>query len=127
MGSSKKPNKREFFRVYIEEPLSINITKIGNVTLDLHERGTIQNISAGGLEFISNLDVQIKKGILVEVGFVILGNPFRLNGDLVRKLETKKETRYGLKFIISDRGREELLEILFRVETGRPNIVENEE
>ena len=70
----------------------------------------IDNISVGGLGFVSGLDIAMHEE--VECGFNILGNSFLISGTIIRKSSHTNYTEYGVGFDIDQQTASELFKQL---------------
>ncbi|WP_176560331.1 PilZ domain-containing protein [Brevibacillus dissolubilis] len=99
-------NSRNFFRIELDNPLLADMT-IVEMRGQSIETGAasvlIDNISAGGLRYLSNLKLPASQHVILEFEVTILQYPIRLLGYSVRRREVAEDLyEYGVMFTIDD-------------------------
>lgn len=97
-------NRREFFRVYFNEPMDGEIV-VDEETIPIN----IVNMSAGGVGFVTPRDLSEEAN--VNVSFSILEKPFQIAGHIKRKLN-KSTFEYGVEFEMDLKTSSELFQHL---------------
>ncbi|GIM47281.1 hypothetical protein DNHGIG_28300 [Collibacillus ludicampi] len=120
--SENLENRREYFRVAINEKVLFRLDIAGNLTS--WGECILVNISAGGAKVLTNLD--FPENVRVIVSFS-LENQYTLVAEVVWKNKIHTIYQYGLKWCnISEPVREKLLRELIRyysqVELGKKKI-----
>ncbi|MBM7607791.1 diguanylate cyclase (GGDEF)-like protein/PAS domain S-box-containing protein [Lysinibacillus composti] len=115
-GHVAMEDRREFYRVDLLFPLSSDMTLTSfqgkNVNLGKTEV-VIENISAGGLRFLSTIQLPVRPDIIYQFETTILEKQITMNGHVVWKQEVKDGFfQYGVQFIITEKERDELIKIL---------------
>lgn len=98
-------NNRNNFRVPVPptecvlEFISFEDKKLESLKMKVF-KGTIENISVSGMKFLCRYNLPVKQCIKVHVSFMIKNQPFKLEGEIVRKEEQlqKDIIGYGVKF-----------------------------
>lgn len=113
-------NSREFFRVFFKKPITGEILRKGMDSLAVD----IENISAGGLAFVSPENVLV--GDTVECSFNILDNGFLLEGMIVRKSKIADHFEYGVGFTVDQGTSSELFKELnyYQIRLRKGTLVE---
>jgi diguanylate cyclase (GGDEF)-like protein/PAS domain S-box-containing protein len=116
IDSVPKTNQRKFFRVPFQIPLVADMTieKIGNKKLKIgNSEVFIHNIGPGGLSFQATLRLPVQQNITLQFTTEILSNMMQLNGHIVWHKELNDhDNEYGVKFILDEAKREELVKFL---------------
>jgi len=99
-------NKRKFFRIDLEHPLSTDITIVkvrDQQVVSKSARVAVDNIGPGGLKFITNLDLPVTSNVALEFELEIVNQAVKLIGYTVRKKQLSTgEYEYGATFTIDD-------------------------
>lgn len=115
---SEKPVKerRQYSRFTFKYPIpaKVYVTKIGDKKVSVgYAKGLIENISAGGIRFISQLRLPVKSQLNFKFEFEIIKEKFYLDGALVYKNEEKDNIlAYGVRFEISDEERKRIENVI---------------
>ncbi|NME98344.1 PilZ domain-containing protein [Aneurinibacillus aneurinilyticus] len=109
-------NRRQFFRLPLPHPLSSNVTiiQIKNNAIETGKaKVLIEDISPGGLRFISNVKLPATPQVILEFETEILNNNLQLPGYIVRKVPRDKDMyEYGVKFTLENNVHAELISLL---------------
>ncbi|RNF38737.1 PilZ domain-containing protein [Planococcus salinus] len=99
-------NRREFFRLVFDRMIEgeISVQEQAPVLMK------IDNISVGGLGFVSALDIAMPEN--VECGFNLLGHSFLIRGKIIRKVPQTNYIEYGVGFDIDQDTASELFKQL---------------
>lgn len=114
-------NRREFFRVDFEGLIDGEIRKEGwEEALSIE----IENVSAGGLVFYSPEEFQMDEK--VECSFSILGQPFLLEGSIVRKSKKMVINEHGVEFTVDQGTSSELFKQLnyYQIRQRKGDLIE---
>lgn len=116
MLENKQKNKRNYFRIYFKTPLcaSMTIALINNKPINTGKtRVCIEDISASGLRFISNVKMPISEGIILDFVTHIFNDVTQFSGYIVRRNEIENNIwEYGVQFLAVEKTSSEYLEIL---------------
>lgn len=108
--------RRKHFRIECTTPIctKVTIAKIDNKPVNTgSSQVCVQDISPGGLKFLSNLLLPIKSNIIIKLNTIILDRSLDLDGVLVRRCTVNKGIyEYGIKFIIDDTTTDSLTKVL---------------
>ncbi|MBN6186821.1 PilZ domain-containing protein [Aneurinibacillus sp. BA2021] len=109
-------NRRQFFRLPLPHPLSSDVTII-RIKDNAVEAGKaqvlIEDISPGGLRFISDVKLPATPQVILEFETEILNNTIQLPGYIVRKLPREDELyEYGVTFTLDEAVYTELIPLL---------------
>jgi len=108
-------NQRSFFRLDLAPPLAarMSIVKVNNNKIETGEAHVlVDNISAGGLRFLSLLQLPVRQEIVLEFRMRLLNQQIKALGVIVRKEEGQNGlNQYGVSFTID----EELKSLLVRL------------
>ncbi len=108
--------RREHERIQFQHPLyaKLMIHSLGRREVHSEKFAPIyiQDISAGGLRFISDLDLPDERKILYLFETKILDQTLKLDGEILRKSEGESFFEYGARFIIDKEEQESLLCLL---------------
>lgn len=109
-------NRREYFRISLEVSLVADMTieRIGNKKLNLGSSEVlIKNIGPGGLCFQSTLKLPVKQDFHLRYTTEISSNGIQMNGQIIWHKELdNNDHQYGVKFILDEKERENLVKIL---------------
>lgn len=99
----EQSNQRHFFRIPLDpKPCGkISILKIKEDFIETKNREVcIEDISAGGVRFITDLDFPLVDDVVYSFEFELLDQVFVICGKLVRREEVDIEVyEYGLRFL----------------------------
>ena len=114
-------NRREFFRVIFDRFIN------GEVSIDDTDSFfpvKIDNMSVGGLEFNSSLDIPMNEK--VECKFHILESQFSIDGSIVRKSAKTSYFDYGVVFTIDQDTSSQLFKQLnyYQIRQRKGNLAE---
>jgi len=113
-----KPEKerRKYFRFIFPDhlPAKMNITEVSKQKVSMgYADILIDNISLGGIRFLSTLRLPINTHIKLNFHFKLMNESFDLNGTLVYKNDEKAELfSYGVSFHITEGERDKLAEVI---------------
>ena len=104
-----KQSKRRYYRIHFPYPLGADMTLL-SISGRLMKLGKssilIEDLSVGGLRFISTLNLPVRNDMIFHVETHILGETIQMNGYIVWKEEMNNDLiEYGVEFII--RGAEQ--------------------
>lgn len=102
-------NRRKYFRLQLDFPLCTEMTvlKFKNKPLKVGmSKALIQDISLGGLRYISNIDLPVQEDFVLLFNTEILGRKRQFIGHNVWKSESNGFYEYGLQFTINNQERD---------------------
>lgn len=110
-------NRRGFYRFYPSRDIGVLMRIFSIDGLKLDSKSTevcMDNISAGGMAFLTELDLPMHTNYTLELEFMILEKTFKLESVVVRKDTEKsyKYKEYGVTFVCSDKVRRELVQVI---------------
>lgn len=109
-------NRRAYFRVHLPHPISalMTVIEINGRSIELGKTEiVIENVGAGGLRFLSSIQLAVHPGILLEIEAQLLYKTFKLYGKVVWLKELEPGIyQYGLEFQMSDHERKPLTRVL---------------
>jgi c-di-GMP-binding flagellar brake protein YcgR len=98
-------NRRRSFRInFMEENKScfVKVNKMGDEVLEesIEGEARLVDISGTGTRLMFSEDLPVRKRISISVEFELEDEKFKINGELVRKMETLKDSKvvYGMDF-----------------------------
>ena len=101
--------RRNFFRVNLDFPLSASMTliRIHGKNVELGRTNVlIENIGLGGLRFLSEMRLTVHPDIIIEIETMILGDVIKMYGTVVWMKELKSGIyQYGLEFSMDESER----------------------
>ncbi|MRG87111.1 EAL domain-containing protein [Salinibacillus xinjiangensis] len=108
--------KRHFYRISFQFPLigSFTIDSIMGHKVDVGNTNIlIEDISAGGLRFLSNIQLPVRTNFIIQVSTIIGSEQIEHHGNVVwhRDIEDGIH-QYGVEFHIEEHEQEELLKLL---------------
>ncbi|MTI48758.1 PilZ domain-containing protein [Sporosalibacterium faouarense] len=107
-------NQRSYFRIYFNNPLcaTMTIALVNKKPVNTgRTRVCIEDISASGLRFISNMKMPISEGIILDFQTDILDQSKQFSGFIVRRQALKEDIwEYGVQFIAVDKTSSQYLE-----------------
>lgn len=99
-------NQRRFFRLDLDPPLEaqMSIVRIRNNKIETGEAHVlVDNISAGGLRFLSLLQLPVRKEVVLEFRMRLLNQRIKALGIIVRKeAASNGVNKYGVSFTIDE-------------------------
>jgi hypothetical protein len=99
-------NKRKHDRISCTTPIcsEVTIIKVNDKKVNTGKtKVCVEDISSGGLKFISSLDLPVNPNIMVSFETIILNQELLFKGIIVRKIEIKSSIfQYGVKFVMED-------------------------
>lgn len=112
----EEQNRRQFFRLPLPHPLSSDVTII-RIKDNAVEAGKaqvlIEDISPGGLKFVSNVKLPATPEVILEFETQILNNTVQLPGYIVRKVPREGDLyEYGVTFTLDEGVYTELIPLL---------------
>lgn len=131
MGVPAKPaNRRDHFRLRMQmHPGMLHVLAVANKEVRVGSaRVGLVDLSGGGCQIRADIDLPIRLRVLVEVEFQVLGEHFRLEGELLRKLDDRRGYYYGVTFVrMAERHRTRLIRVLngLEMERRRQNLGES--
>lgn len=108
--------RRKYFR--FEFPYHIlaqtTLTKVGKKEIDIgYTPILIENISLGGIRFLSTLRIPVISNLKLEFDFKIMDESFKLQGTIIYRNEEKREIySYGASLTITEAKRDKLAYII---------------
>lgn len=128
------PEDRKYFRLSADIPCTFRLKKVGSSELGNTKfgRGQILDVGGGGLCFRCDYDFPIRRTVILSFQFSLMeGQRFVLDGELLRKMDTREEFVYGVQFKdIPEAERERLIgvleELLAKRRLLRPELGEEE-
>lgn len=118
----EKPNenRRKFFRIEFDQLLEANLTikKFKGKKMGLgNTKVLVKDIGPGGICILSNLNLPVKKDIILQFTAKLVESEIDISGHPVRKVEVDdKLYEYGIEFIVDENERMELIKILNKVQ-----------
>ncbi|WP_052123985.1 EAL domain-containing protein [Ureibacillus manganicus] len=111
-----KESKRKHNRINFPYSLEadIKLVSIAGRSMELGvSKILVEDISMGGLRFVSNLKLPIRGDVVYQFKTELLDEPVTLNGSIVWKEEINEDlVEYGIKFIIEEKELETLSTLL---------------
>jgi diguanylate cyclase (GGDEF)-like protein/PAS domain S-box-containing protein len=111
-----KQNKRKHDRLHFPYPLAadMRLISIAGRSMQLGKSNVlIEDMSIGGLRYVSNLRLPVRGDVQFEFKTEILGKPLQLNGSIVWKEEINEDLiEYGIKFIMGEDEQTSLASLL---------------
>ena len=99
-----KQSKRNHYRLHFPYPLEaeMRLVSIAGRSMELGKSNVlIEDMSIGGLRYISTLKLPVRGDVLFQFETEILGRAITLNGSIVWKEEVNEDLiEYGIKFMI---------------------------
>ena len=111
-------NRRNYYRLRFKFPLCAEMTiiKFNNEDVNLgYSKLLIEDISIGGLRFLSNMDLPVQRNIILQFETRILDEQLKFTGYIVWKKEINNLFQYGVEFNINEKERERFTPILNRL------------
>ncbi len=111
-------NRRKYYRLAFQNPLCADMTIIKFKDKDTnlgYSNALIENISLGGLRFLTNINLPVQKDILLQFTTTILNESVTFIGVIVWKMEVDNLFQYGLEFQISRIDRDKLAPLFNRL------------
>lgn len=109
-------DKRQFFRIDFKYPLKSEMTvlKIGEKPVLVGSTDVlIEEITSGGIRFLSKIKLSERNGVLIGFETELLGKIVQVSGYIIWVRELNLQIKqYGLKLEISEKSREELAVLL---------------
>jgi diguanylate cyclase (GGDEF)-like protein/PAS domain S-box-containing protein len=117
--------RRKFFRVkfynYLEAWLTILEINSKKVNVG-NTKVLIKNIGPGGLCFISNIDLPVRRDIILRVTTELIGEELNVQGCSVwKKIQDDNLYEYGVEFSLDENERTNLIRILNNVQIKMKN------
>jgi PAS domain S-box/diguanylate cyclase (GGDEF) domain len=109
-------NRRAYFRIQLPCPLSalMTVIEINGRSIELGKTEiVIENIGAGGMRFLSSIQLAVHPGILLEIETQLLYKTIKLYGKVVWLKELESDIyQYGLEFLVNEDERTSLTRVL---------------
>lgn len=108
-------NKRKFYRIRLSTPLTADMTIVKFKSKEVNlgsSKAIIEDLSLGGLKFISTINLPVQKDIVIQISTQILGIEVNFIGINVWKLEENDIYNYGFEFIMNEVERDRLAPLL---------------
>lgn len=120
-GHVGSENRRDYYRMVPGRSLCarMRIHTINGTLIDGHEtRVCVENVSAGGMAFTTNLKLPLEVSYTLLIDVTLMGKSFRLESVVVR---SDSEERYGLytygvTFVTDSQVRKSLLGVINRMD-----------
>jgi diguanylate cyclase (GGDEF)-like protein/PAS domain S-box-containing protein len=112
--SKEIANRRKFYRINLHHPLQakMSLLSIKGKTVQLGETDIlIEDIGAGGIRILSNIDLPVRQDIILRFTTIILGKNIEISGHIVWKHEINEFYQYGIQFIRKAETRVEFEEL----------------
>ena len=123
--SASYENRREFFRIELEHPLSADMTilKIGEKQVQLGSTEVlIEDIGPGGIGFLTNIQLPKRVDIILGFDTEILNQNMKLTGYIVWNREVEDGIyQYGLKFNFDKVTQEKMIKIFNQFQVSLKN------
>lgn len=103
-------NRREYFRLSLPFPLraEMTIVKFKNKEIKIGKSHTlIENISLGGLKYVSNINLPVQEDLILQFTTTILGKQVQFIGKTVWKAEMGEFWEYGFEFMMNEKERDD--------------------
>lgn len=115
-SSAELSTRRTYFRLQFNPPIRAEMT-IVRVKGQTIETGIvsilIEDLSAGGLRFLSNLKIPATEHIILEFQITLLGQFIKLLGYVVRSIPITEEIEaYGVMFTIDENKHNQVTQLL---------------
>lgn len=121
----KYENRREFFRLNLKKPLGadMSIFKIGGKKVELgYTEVIVLDIGPGGLRFLSDMKIPVRADIILVFETEILSSELQLYGRIAwMRICEENIYEYGLEFILEEKQREALLQLLNQLQIQLKN------
>ncbi|MBM7685445.1 diguanylate cyclase (GGDEF)-like protein/PAS domain S-box-containing protein [Defluviitalea raffinosedens] len=115
-----REERRKYFRIQFYQLLeaSITIKEIQGKKVNVGDtKVLVKNIGPGGLCFLSNIKMPIKKHFIIQCSTQLIGEEIQVCGHLVWAEELEPNIyEYGVEFIIDENERGNLIKILNQVQ-----------
>lgn len=108
-------NRRKYYRLPFAEPLSTEMTiiRFNNHDIKLGKsKSLIEDISLGGLRYLSEIQLPVQKSLIIQFTAVILEQKVQFTGYNVWRKEVNGYYQYGLELIITEKEREKLAPLI---------------
>ena len=106
MAEINQINRRRYYRIECARPIcsEITIVKVNNIPVNTGKtKVCIEDISIGGLKFVSKLILPVDPNIIVNFSLVVSDQEIILQGFIVRSSElTTGIFQYGVKFLLQE-------------------------
>ncbi|ETI69362.1 EAL domain-containing protein [Neobacillus vireti] len=114
----EKQSKRKYYRVNFPYPLAAKMTllSIAGKPMRLGKSSVlIEDISIGGLRYLSTLKLPVRDDVILQFEFELLSEVIKVKGHIVWKEDNDELTEYGIEFIIKDKDQSDLGKLLNRL------------
>lgn len=120
-------NRREYFRIEFHRLLEADMTIVQirgrEITVD-STKVLIKDISAGGLRFITDIDMLDQKDIILLFKIQLIENEIKLQGHFMWMEDMDNDLyQYGVEFKIDEMGRTYLIKILNQIQVKMRNDI----
>lgn len=108
-------NRRKFYRIELINPLraEMSLTSIKGKKVKLGKTEVlIEDISIGGIKFLTTIDMPVRPDIILQFETTILNERLTMSGHIVWKQEISDVYQYGIKFTINEKERDAIAKIL---------------
>ncbi|MBS4195670.1 EAL domain-containing protein [Lederbergia citri] len=109
-------NRRKYFRLNLHHPLSADMTIIKFMGKDISLGKTevlIQDLSIGGLGFVSDIKIAARPDMILSIETEILGEIVEFIGKIVWIKELYDDVyHYGMEFMIEEQERDEIAKVI---------------
>lgn len=120
MEDNNQINRRRYYRITCAHPIcsEITIVKVNNFPVNTGKtKVCIEDISMGGLKFVSKLVLPVDPNVIVNFYIVVLDQEIMLQGFIVRRSElTGDILQYGVKFLLEESDIKSFAKILNALE-----------
>lgn len=111
-------NRRKFFRINLDWPLSSDMTIIKFKDKDVilgTSKAIIENLSLGGLKYTSNINLPVQKDVIIQFSTMILGHEVKFTGRNIWKAEVDGFFQYGFEFTWNEVDQDKFATILNKI------------
>ncbi len=118
-------NRRKYYRLPFEQLLSAEMTiiRFNNQDIKLGKsKSFIENISLGGLRYLSNIQLPTQKSLIMQFTTKIMAQEVQFTGYNVWRKEVNGYYQYGFEFIMMENEREALAPLINQITLNQKNI-----
>lgn len=102
-------NRRKYFRAKLDCPLTADMTIIKYKNKDVKlgsSNALIEDMSLGGLKYVSNINLPIRRDMVIKFNTIILGKEVQFVGRNAWKFEIDGLYEYGFEFTLNEAERD---------------------
>ncbi|MEQ2527414.1 EAL domain-containing protein [Robertmurraya yapensis] len=111
-------NRRKYFRVKLDCPLTADMTIIKFKNKDVKlgsSKAIIEDMSIGGLKYVSNINLPIRNDMLIQFNTMIFGKEVQFVGKNAWKFEIDGLYEYGFEFTFNEVDRDRFAPIFNKI------------